>query len=234
MNDGDARRKGPGETADGAPPYRRDRPRLPAAERRRQIIDVSSVLIAERGFWGMSMQDVADRCGLTVPGVLRHVGSKAGLLIAVLEHRDIEDARSLRAQLGVGADEVPDEWSAGGPDGVDLRQLCSATVRRNAEQPEFVLLFTVLEAESLTPSHPAHAYFVKRQEQAIAAFTSLAREISDRPESLARHLVAMMDGLQIQWLRAPDTVDLVREWEAAAEVLFGRPGGQAPPPERAG
>lgn len=207
--------------AEGAPSYRRDRPRLPAAERRRQIIDVSSVLIAERGFWGMSMQDVADRCGLTVPGVLRHAGSKVGLLVAVLEHRDLEDARSLRAQLGVGEDEVPDEWSAGGPDGVDLRQLCAATMRRNAQQPEFVRLFTVLEAESLTPTHPAHDYFVKRQKQAIAAFTSLARGISDRPESLARHIVAMMDGLQIQWLRAPETVDLIGEWETAAELLFG-------------
>jgi len=210
--------------AEGAPPYRRDRPRLPAAERRRQIIDVSSTLIAERGFWGLSMQDVADRCGLTVPGVLRHVGSKTGLLIAVLEHRDIEDARSLRAQLGVGEDEVPDEWSGGGPDGVELRQLCSATMRRNAEQPEIVRLFIVLESESLTPSHPAHAYFVKRQRRAMAAFASLARDLSDHPESLALHIVAMMDGLQIQWLRAPETFDLVREWEVAAELLFGDRG----------
>lgn len=213
--------------AEGPPSYRRDRPRLPAAERRRQIIDISSAIIADRGYWGLSMQDVADGCGLTVPGVLRHVGSKSGLLVAVLEHRDVEDARSLRAQLGVGEDEVPDEWSDGGPDGVSLRQLCWATMRRNAEQPEIVRLFTVLEAESLTPSHPAHAFFAKRQKQAIAAFASLARKLSDRPESLARHIVAMMDGLQIQWLRAPQTFDLVREWEIAAEVLFGEPDGDA-------
>lgn len=211
--------------ADGPPAYRRDRPRLPAAERRRQIIDVSSVLIAERGFWGLSMQDVADRCGLTVPGVLRHVGSKAGLLVAVLEHRDIEDARSLRVQLGVSEEQVPDEWSTGGPDGVDLRRLCAATMRRNAEQPEFVRLFTVLEAESLTPSHPAHDYFARRQRQAIAAFTSLAAGITDHPEPLARHIVAMMDGLQVQWLRSPETFDLVRAWEAAADVLFGTERG---------
>ena len=215
--------------AEGAPAYRRDRPRLPAAERRRQIIDVTSAVIAERGFWGLSMQDVADRCGLTVPGVLRHVSSKTGLLIAVLEHRDVEDARSLRVQLGVGAHEVPDEWSVDGPDGVGLRQLCSATMRRNAEQPEIVRLFTVLEAESLTPSHPAHSYFAKRQRQATAAFASLAKGLSDDPDSLARHIVAMMDGLQIQWLRTPETFDLVREWEVAAEVLFGGPEAGARP-----
>jgi AcrR family transcriptional regulator len=201
--------------------YRRDQPRLPAAERLRQITAISSTLIAECGFWGLSMQDVADRCGLTVPGVLRHVGSKTGLLVAVLAHRDVEDARSLREQLGAGEDEVPDEWSEGGPDGVDLRQLCLATMRRNAEQPEIVRLFAVLEAESLTPSHPAHDYFAKRQRQALSAFTNLAQRITDRPEILARHIVAMMDGLQLQWLRAPETVDLVREWESAAVLLFG-------------
>lgn len=206
--------------AERAPSYRRDQQRLPAAERLRQIMEISSTLIAERGYWGLSMQDVADRCGLTVPGVLRHVGSKTGLLIAVLAHRDLEDARSLREQLGVGEDEVPDEWSEGGPDGVDLRQLCLATMHRNAEQPEIVHLFAVLEAESLTPSHPAHDYFAKRQRQALAAFTTLAKGVTDRPEILARHIMAMMDGLQIQWLRAPETVDLVREWESAAVLLF--------------
>ena len=94
-------------------------------------------------------------------------------------------------------------------------------MRRNAEQPEIVRLFTVLEAESLAPSHPAHAYFLKRQENATAAFASLARDLSDRPLSLARHIVAMMDGLQVQWLRSPRTFDLVREWESAADMLFG-------------
>ena len=43
--------------------------------------------------------------------------------------------------------------------------MCSALVRRNASQPEIVRLFAVLEAESLAPSHPAHAYFALRQVQ---------------------------------------------------------------------
>lgn len=206
--------------AERAPSYRRDQQRLPAAERRHQILEITSSLIAERGFWGLSMQDVADRCGLTVPGVLRHVGSKAGLLTAVLAHRDVEDARSLRVELGVGEDEMPDEWSEGGPDGVDLRQLCLATMRRNSQQPEIVRLFLVLEAESLAPSHPAHEYFAKRQSQALAAFTAMAKGGTDQPALLARQIMAMMDGLQLHWLRSPGTVDLVREWEAAATLLF--------------
>ncbi|MHA6759394.1 TetR/AcrR family transcriptional regulator [Streptacidiphilus sp. PAMC 29251] len=207
---------------EAAPQYRRERSRLPAAQRRRQIMEVTSELIAERGFWGLSMQDVADRCGLTVPGLLHYVGSKVGLLVAVLEHRDVEDAQSLRVQLGVGEDEVPDEWSAGGPEGVDLRQLCAVTMRRNVRQPEIVRLFAVLEVESLNPGHPAHDYFAARQARVVSSFAALAGELTDRPELLARQIVAMMDGLQVQWLRAPESIDLVEEWDTAAETLFGR------------
>jgi AcrR family transcriptional regulator len=206
--------------AQGAPAYRRDRPRLPAAQRRRQIIDAATSLIAERGFWGVSMQDIADRCGLTVPGLLRHMESKVGLLIAVLEHRDVEDALSLRAYLGATEDELPQDWATGRPAGIDLRRLCAATMRRNATQPEIVRLFTLLAAESLDPAHPAHAYFARRQQLAAAAYTALAERLTDRPDLLARQIMAMMDGLQIQWLRTPETTDLVQEWETAAETLF--------------
>lgn len=187
---------------------RRERSRLPAAQRRRQIIEVASGLVAERGFWGLSMQDVADGCGLTVPGLLHHVGSKDGLLVALLEHRDAEDHRSLSEQQ---------------LDGAGLRDLCVALVRRNASQPEIVRLFAVLAAESLAPEHPAHDYFVARQSQALDKFTLLAKNSSD-PEGLARQTIAMMDGLQLQWLRAQDSADLVAMWESAAEALFATAG----------
>jgi hypothetical protein len=94
-------------------------------------------------------------------------------------------------------------------------------MRRNAIQPEIVRLFTVLAAESLEPAHPAHAYFARRQQVATAAYAALAEQLTDRPEELASQVVAMMDGLQIQWLRNPETTDLVQVWRAAAEVLFG-------------
>lgn len=183
------------------------RVRRPAAERRRQIIEVATRLIAERGFWGLSMQDVADDCGLTVPGLLHHVTSKDRLLLLVLDHRDTEDGLALAAQLGHDGPLSAE---------VDLRRLCAALVRRNASQPEIVRLFAVLEAESLAPGHPAHAYFVARQERALEAFTVLA----NGSVSLARQVMAMMDGLQIQWLRDPEGTDLVTQWEAAADSLF--------------
>lgn len=196
------------------PGIRRERARLPAAERRRQILEMTTKLIAERGFWGLSMQDVADGCGLTVPGMLHHVGSKDSLLVAVLEYRDEQDARSLAEKLGRPAHQL---WTGGR---ISLAEVCDALVRRNAEQPEIVRLFAVLEAESLAPGHPAHAYFKNRQRRILAEFTALAEDAADDPAALAAQVVAMMDGLQIQWLREPETVDLVGAWQSAAQRLF--------------
>ncbi|WP_328467521.1 TetR/AcrR family transcriptional regulator [Actinoplanes sp. NBC_00393] len=198
-----------------AQPLRRDRARLPAAERRRQIIEVTTRLIAERGFWGLSMQDVADDCGLTVPGLLHHVGSKDSLLVAVLEHRDEADARSLAGELGVPVERLYSD----GPALVSLQQVCAALVRRNAGQPEIVRLFAVLEAESLAPDHPAHDYFQARQERTMNTLAALVPPPAD-PRAVASQVVAMMDGLQIQWLREPGTIDLVAAWDAAAARLF--------------
>lgn len=199
-----------------ARPYRRDRTRLPAEQRRQQILDVTTRLIGERGFWALSMQDVADACGLTVPGLLHHVGSKDRLLLAVLDHRDHEDFRSLAAQLGLDAGDVWGRWSRR----VSLPQACEALVRRNATQPEIVRLFSVLEAESLAPDHPAFAYFAERQQRTLLGLAALAKGRAQDPMSLARQVMAMMDGLQIQWLRAPQTTDLVAEWQAVARTLF--------------
>ncbi|WP_433829717.1 TetR/AcrR family transcriptional regulator [Actinoplanes sp. CA-015351] len=196
-------------------PIRRERARLPAAERRRQIIEVTTRLVAERGFWGLSMQDVADGCALTVPGLLHHVGTKDNLLIAVLEHRDEVDTRTLAEELAVPVDQV---WT---PDaGITLRQVCRALVRRNAGQPEIVRLFAVLEAESLAPGHPAHGYFQARQRNTLMLLASLAPGGEVARSRLAGQVVAMMDGLQIQWLRDPASIDLVDSWESAAESLF--------------
>jgi hypothetical protein len=155
-----------------------------------------------------------------VPGLLRHVDSKAGLLIAVLDHREAEDARELAAHLGVTGKKRPKSFDDIGGNGVGLRELCAAVVRRNASQPEIVRLFAVLQAESLEPSHPAHDYFVARQEGVLARFTELAKGHTPDPAAMAWQIVSLMDGLQVHWLRAPHTVDLVEKWDQAADVLF--------------
>ncbi len=201
----------------------RHRTRLPVAERRAQIIDAATAIIAERGYWGLSMQDVADSCGLTVNGVLHHVGSKDGLLVAVLEHRDQADVHALTAILGV--DHPDKDWTSADltrtaqVNGIGLMRMCEALVARNADQPEIVRLYSVLGGEALAPDHPAYDYFSARQRKTLDGLVALAPSDVDGP-TLAQHLLALMDGLQLQWLRDP-SIDLIRAWHTAVGEISG-------------
>ncbi|QTE31171.1 TetR/AcrR family transcriptional regulator [Pengzhenrongella sicca] len=179
-----------------------------------QIIAAASALISERGFWGVSVQDVANACGITDAGVLHHVGTKEGLLVAVLEHRDDADLAVLSQMLGIPVSALRE----GGELSTSLRDFCAALVARNAQQPEIVRLYSVLNAESLDPQHPAHAYFVAREKWATELFASAAAGTSD-PARVARQIFAGMDGLQLHWLRTMD-FDLVHEWAALAESII--------------
>lgn len=59
-------------------------PRLPAAERRRQLLDVALDAFAAGGFHGTSMDDVAAAAGVTKPVLYQHFGSKRALYIELL------------------------------------------------------------------------------------------------------------------------------------------------------
>lgn len=59
-----------------------DRPttlRLPAAERRRQLLDVALHSFAQHGFHDTSMNDVAEAAGVTKPVLYQHFASKKAL-----------------------------------------------------------------------------------------------------------------------------------------------------------
>ncbi|MGX1269727.1 TetR/AcrR family transcriptional regulator [Streptomyces phaeoluteigriseus] len=163
-------------------------------ERRAEIVRAALEVIAERGYRGASLAAVAERVGLTQQGLLHHFPAKDALLVAVLEHRDQWDA-------------IPaTRWR------IDL--LCSL-VEYNAMRPGVIQTFSALLGESVTEGHPARAYFTDRYRRVrtdIAA--ALRTEYGDRlpngltPERTAPLLVAVMDGLQYQWLLDPESVDM--------------------------
>lgn len=196
---------------------RATRSRMSASDRLTQILTVSSGLIAERGFWGLTLRDVALACGITEGGVLHHVGSKDQLLVAVLEYRDAQDLAQLADLLGV----EPEVFDSGTDADIPLRELCDALVQRNSRQPEIVRLYSVLNAESLEPSHPAHDYFVTRERWALDLFATAAGPDVDDPVELAREVLAAMDGIQLRWLRDQEGVDLPTAWRQLADRLLG-------------
>jgi AcrR family transcriptional regulator len=61
------------------------RPRLPAARRRSQLLEVALERFATAGFHGTSMEEIADAAGVTKPVLYQHFGSKRTLYQELLE-----------------------------------------------------------------------------------------------------------------------------------------------------
>jgi AcrR family transcriptional regulator len=59
--------------------------RLPAARRRKQLLDVALEVFAARGFHPTSMNDLAEAAGVTKPVLYQHFGSKRELYLELLE-----------------------------------------------------------------------------------------------------------------------------------------------------
>src|SRR5690242_8470782 len=88
------RRSGGGMSATAEEPVapRRRGPRGPYAagrEAQRAIVEAARAVFAERGFRAGSLRDVGERAGVSAANVVHHFGSKEGLLVAVLEARDL-------------------------------------------------------------------------------------------------------------------------------------------------
>jgi len=186
--------------------------RLPRTERRQQILAAAAQAFSETGFHGTSLADVATRVGVSQPGLLHHYPNKQALILAVLGERDDEDSRYLESTFRESDPSVVD-W---------LTALC----RRNAHRPELVQLYTVTAAESLDPAHPAHEFFQTRY-QRIRTVLAQRIELDQQkgrldpaldPGGLAAELVALMDGLQLQWLMRPP-VDMCALLEQSLQRL---------------
>ncbi len=59
--------------------------RLPAAQRREQLLQVARHVLAKRGFYETTMAEIADSAGVTKPVLYQHFASKRDLYTAVLQ-----------------------------------------------------------------------------------------------------------------------------------------------------
>lgn len=188
-------------------PSRTGKPRGEYAKtgaKRRVILDAALEVFAESGYRSGSLRDVALKVGMSEAGLLHHFPNKSALLAAVLDRRD--ELSRQRVQFG------------GSDGGVTLQGLVNLA-EYNASVPGVVELYCVLSAEATAPDHPAHEYFVGRYEYTRgsirAAFESLERQgrlmAGVTPQRAAVATIAMMDGLQVQWLLDRDVVDMSEE-----------------------
>lgn len=181
-------------------------PYAKTAATRGAILDAALEVFGQTGYHKGSLREIAARIGISEAGVLHHFPSKRALLLAALERRDDVDRPAV-----ISSD---DEQQ-----GRQLLRSIVALVDRNMRRPGVVELYATLAGEATHETHPAHEFFTHRYVWVVdtieAAFAALARDGGLRPgvgpRSAARQLVALMDGLQIQWLYAGERFDMAGE-----------------------
>ncbi|HEX6246736.1 MAG TPA: TetR/AcrR family transcriptional regulator [Nocardioidaceae bacterium] len=85
-----------------AKPKRNQRARMTSAERREQLIDISRMLFAERGFEGTSIEEIASRAEVSKPIVYEHFGGKEGLYAVVVDREVRHLLDMMRSSLTAG------------------------------------------------------------------------------------------------------------------------------------
>ena len=161
--------------------------------KRDEILEAATGLFGEVGYHSASLREISSRVGISHPGLLHHFPTKELLLQAVLERRDEVDFALLADDLAQG---------------VAYFDALVNVVERNATRPGIIELYCILSAEATAPDHPAHEYFQRRYDGVLARSR---RELTDhaaqgrlRPDvdipATARAIVALMDGLQVQFL----------------------------------
>lgn len=188
-----------------APPTKRVQTRLAPEVRRRQIVEEATRLISVAGFNSVSLVDIADACGIRGPSVLHHFPSMNDLLAAVLDYRDEVDTPESPAFEGL----ISPSSSAA---------FLRATAERNLDRPELIRLYVILGAEAVDAAHPAHQYFLDREERNYDGFAQMLSWKAN-PLWAARELMAFWTGLERQWVMDP-AVDFLAIWDNFAERFF--------------
>lgn len=192
---------------------RQTRNRPETLARRREILDAAVEIFGSKGFVSGTLGDIAEQVGMTHAGILHHFGSKDQLLLEVLEHRDASDVAHLDGQHI--------------PDGMPLFRHLVRTAFLNAQRAGIVQAYAVLSAESVTDDHPGREFFERRyrtlRAEVAHAFAVVCEEkgVKDprRIGDASAAILAVMDGLQVQWLLEPDALDLGTASEFAIEAI---------------
>jgi AcrR family transcriptional regulator len=190
-DDGHAAHGGPG-TGTPRGPYRT------GVRRRAELIESATSVFARYGYEGGSLRQIAEGIGVTPAALFRYFDSKEELLIAVLEHWD-EDT----------GDRIPETAR-----GLEYFERLPDLIAHHARNRGLVELFLTVGTEASNPAHPARAFMVARYERIVAEAAAHLREAVDagaaapmtdaQIDAQVRGVIAIMDGIQLQWLLEPD------------------------------
>ena len=188
-------------------------------QRRSEIVDAAARIFARHGYHAGSLRHIAEEVGVTGAALIRYFGSKEGLLVAVLRRWQEESSH----------------WQ-GPHTGLEHIRALIPLMRYHVTHRGFIELFLTLSTEASNPDHPARGFIVKRYEDALQGFNrqlSMARDAGDilpLPDDAidleSRSLIALMDGMELQWLLNPE-LDLVSNFQAQVNITIARWTGKS-------
>jgi AcrR family transcriptional regulator len=162
-------------------------------------------IIDREGHRDLTMRALARECGMTAPGIMHYFPNIATLVTAVVEYRDTRDAVSYAGfELAPGL----------------ARRILDSVVDNIVARPKAAELFAMVQAQAIDPGHPGHEYFKERAQLIADQFVPILALEYSQPEELIGQVVSIVDGLQLNWLRDPDSFDLRDRWDAIADPLF--------------
>jgi len=177
---------------------------------RQRILEAGMQAFAQAGYYATSLNDIADRAGISRRGLGHHFKSKEELLTAVLDQRQDEDAELIRDTRGI-----------------DSLAAVLAVSTHNTTRPGLIQLYSLLRADATATEHPAHEHhrlqydglrtFLTRAFEEVRAAGELSSD--EASETLASTFLALMDGLQIQWLYNREATDIDRVLRAYMQTV---------------
>ncbi|MDN5599921.1 MAG: TetR/AcrR family transcriptional regulator [Dermabacteraceae bacterium] len=184
-----------------------------SALRRKEILESAARTIAKRGYAGAALAAIAEDVGISAPSLLHHFRNKEALLTELLAYRD-------ELSRAVGST----SFDAGGQAALDH---LGDTAETNARDRGLTQLYAVLLGESITEGHPAQPYFRDRfaglralvQDAILTAIEDPAVSETDVLE-VAAAIVAVMDGVQYQFLLEPEAVDMAAVTRRTVRALM--------------
>jgi AcrR family transcriptional regulator len=196
--------------------------RLPADQRRQQLLEVARDVFAQRGFYATSMDEVAAAAGVTKPVLYQHFPSKRALYIELLQETGAQLLRELSqatTRATSGRERVEEGFAAYFRFVVQnrssFRLLFGASMRSDPEFSRSVETTIAAAVEAISPLIEIPA----SQEQR----TVLANALVGMAESVSRRAVKDPD--------AEDDAERLARWVAEL-AWFGLRGVRADDRER--